>query len=521
MLNTHRDSPHTIINPTMKKLLSLSLLLVGVIGLHAAEPVPPAWVAPLKADLEKMALELDAKLKPWPVPDRVVRVEDHGAVADGQTLNTAAIQKAIDACSTAGGGYVLLSKGDYVSGTIVFRSGVMLKIEKGSRLLGSTNLADYPVHVAQTPALTGREKKHIISLIFAERSERIGICGEGEIDGRGGKKTFPDEVTPTGAPGRPLTIRILECSNVTVEDITLRNSPLWIQNYVGCENLLIQRISVNNSCSMYNDGMDIEGCRNVIVRDSKVNSMDDSICFKSRGGLLTENVLVENCKASGGANRIKIGTETAGDFRNVLVRNVDLNGGSSGIAWESADGATVENVLVTNARINDPHIPIFISLTGRCRVADGMPKPAPGKIRRLIFENITSGKNRQAGSMITGLPDHQIEDVYFNNISLNNAGGGTAEDAARILPLREKNYPEGHGKVFPSYGFFIRYAANITFQNAEFPLLNPDARPALVLTDDVTNVTLNGTPLSVGSFTANGTPFVVPPPTPSPTPVSP
>jgi polygalacturonase len=175
----------------MKRLARKYIALLSLILPCYTQAQSTEWVAPLHASLEKMASELTQNLKPWRVPDRVFRVEQFGAVGDGKTVNTSAIQKAIDSCSSAGGGVVLVETGQFVTGTLDLKSGVMLEIAEGATLLGSTNLSDYPPRVPKHQTVMDTWMKLTQSLIYAENCERVGIRGKGTIDGRGSSKNFP------------------------------------------------------------------------------------------------------------------------------------------------------------------------------------------------------------------------------------------------------------------------------------------------------------------------------------------
>jgi Glycosyl hydrolases family 28 len=415
-----------------------------------------------RLSLEKMATTLTETLKPWPVPDRVYRVEDFGAIGDGVAMNTGALQHAIDACSTAGGGVVLVDRGSFVTGTIELKSGVMLEVGKGARILGSLRLSDYP---NRTPAHSNSSVRVTLSLIYAENCERIGIRGEGVIDGRGLRKTFPP-VASSGRGeslvGRPFLMRILECRNVVIDGIHLRDSASWLEDYVDCDGLLIQGINVENPVNLNNDGLDIDGCRNVIVRNCFINSWDDAICFKNSTPRTMENVLVENCTAYSGCNPLKFGTSSEGGFRNVLIRNIKLGGvpkdlpalrhrlAISGISWESVDGSTIENVLVTNAQIDQADSPIFLRLGNRGRIRPDRPNPQPGKMRHLIFDHISGNDNGTLGSIIAGIPGSKIQDVVIRNMKLTVAGGKTERTRLKI-PEDVADYPCPFRKPQPRY----------------------------------------------------------------------
>ncbi len=462
-----RDTP-----TVLRRLLPVAYVIFALLGVPAAShAAAPPWEPVVRASLEQMAAHLSRSLKPWPVPNRRFKADDYGAVPDGATVNTTALQKAIDACSAAGGGYVVLAKGRYVTGTIVLKSGVMLEVEQGAELLGSTNLADYPAHVSAHPTIMDTYMKLTLSLIYAEDCDRIGICGAGLIDGRGGRNNFPGPNSIGPVPGRPFGLRLIECRHVVVEGIHLKNSAAWMQNYLNCEEVIVRGITVENDGNWNNDGFDIDGCRNVLVRDTTVYSEDDGLCFKGAGLRVDENILVENCKFFSRANAMKFGTDSEGSFRNVLVRNVEMgspaigmpvsNGGRaiSGVSWQAVDGGSVENVLVENAVINRADLPFCLRLGDRGRRTPGTARPVPGRCQNIVFENITGTDNGSRGSVVSGIPGADIRHVVFRSITLSLDGGGSAGDAAADISEQIDAYPDAgtFGPRLPAYGFWMRH----------------------------------------------------------------
>jgi len=478
------------------------LLLCSIIGLAlplAATAAFPEWESSVRTDLSKMADHLSATLKPWTPPDKIFRVEDFGAVADGATVNTKAINQAIAECAAKGGGVVRFTRGDYVTGTLDLKSGVMLEVLAGARVLGSTNLADYPDRIAKRRTVMDSNMDIRQSLIYAEGLERIGIRGPGVIDGRGESAHFPGKETIHGTPGRPFLMRVIDCRDVVVDGVTLRSSASWMEDFLNCENVISQNVTVENYGNWNNDGLDLDGCRNVIVRHDVFIAEDDGMCFKGASLKPMENVLVEDCKFYSACNALKFGTDSQGDFRNVLVRNCEVGGpavkkglmkrplANAGIAWEIVDGGTLENVMTTNIHIIRAESPIFLCLGNRGRVLPDDPKPAPGKLRRVIFDGLTGSNNGKRGSIISGIPGARIEDVVVVNVNLSIAGGATAEPSSKKIPEKITGYPDAanYGAQVPAYGFWVRHAEEIIFSNVRVIPKQPDARPLIAQGEDV------------------------------------
>lgn len=492
-------------------IVLIALLQFAAAGLHAAPAsasAAPAWEKDLRSKLEAMAKNLEETLKPWPVPSRSFAVEKYGAVADGTTVNTVAIQKAVDACSASGGGIVLLSKGDYVSGTIDLKSGVMLEIAEKSRLLGSTDLKDYPDRVAKRKTVMDTHMDIRQSLIFAEGVERVGIRGPGTIDFRGTRKNFPGRETIAKLPGRPYGMRFLDSKNIVIDGIHLKDSPSWMQSYMNCEDVIIQNVRSVNHSNWNQDGCDVDGCRRVIVRDCFFNVYDDSMCLKGQSLVPTEDILIQNSTFHSKCNSLKIGTDTQGDFRRIYARNLVLgappeglpvrHGDSpteSGITLATVDGGDVEDILVENVTIERVECPIFIRVGHRGRLMPGMP-PAPiGKLKRILIENVKGKDNGAQGSFISGIENGLVEDVVIRNVDLIMKGGVDKQP----MHVREnvKGYPDAHQfeNPLPAYGFWIRHARRIHLYDIKVTPEHADVRPAFATGGNTKDLYLDGSPL--------------------------
>jgi len=456
--------------------------------------------------MEYLADSLTQHLKEWEVPKVVFKVEKFGAIADGKTINTKAIQFAIDKCSNSGGGTVLFAKGDYVTGTIELKSNVMLCVAEGAKILGSTDLADYPAKVESFKSVMSEIHKYRISLIYAEKAVNIGICGKGEIYFRGEKEHFPGPETAGEIEGRPFGIRMIECKNVVVKDITLRNAAAWMQSYLYCENLIFDGMKVFNQANYNNDGLDTDGCRNVIVRNCFISSHDDAMCLKGASAKPCENILIENSTFYTACNAFKIGTDTQGDFRNIIARNLILGGipdslksfinfheCSTGITLATTDGGNVENILIQDVNISRSRCPVFLCTGSRGRRWNETMQH-PGYLKNIVIKNVTGKENRRQGSLITGIKSSLIENVLMQNMNISMIGGGTVEMANLPVVENEKGYPDAQEfsrTGLPAYGFYIRNAKNITLENVKITPEFEEQRPEFKSGGNIANVIIN------------------------------
>ena len=423
-------------------------------------------------------------------------IVNYGAVNDTTQLSTAAVQKAIDACSAAGGGRVVVPTGNYKIGTIILKSNVHMHLEQGATLYGSTDLKDYlPM---KTDYMSLRTQTETIQLIFADKATNVVIDGFGTIDGRG--RSFKKLSWNDEGITRPHLLRFIQSSDITLRDITLKNSGCWMQHYLACDRVKIDGIKVFNRNNYNNDALDLDGCHEVVVSNMFADSDDDAITLKSTSPRLCENIRIADCVVSSHCNAIKLGTETNGGFRNINISGIVVKPsydqkekffgqwiGSSAISLEIVDGGVLENVNVSDITIEGTESPIFVRLANRARgYKEGVPVTKVGKINGIHLSNI---QIRNAGSMgcsITGIPGHEVENVWLNNITIHHKGGVTAADMAKINESikdeKEKEYPESTmwGNL-PAKGFFVRHARNIKFNNIEVITEQPDVREVIVI----------------------------------------
>lgn len=423
-----------------------------------------------------------------------LKITEFGAISDTSVLSTNAIQKAIDECNASGGGKVIIPAGNFKSGTIYLKDNVCLYLEKGATLYGSPNLKDYPENDPDYQFLRKGSLKR--ALIYAYKCTNIALEGEGTIDGQGAKFWVPDGAQVDSYAVRPYLIWMIQCTDVKTEGLHLRNSALWMQHYLACDNVYIHDINVFNHSNKNNDLMDIDGCHDVRISDVIGDSDDDGITMKSTSGRGNENITITNCVISSHCNALKMGTESSSGFKNIAISNIvirpskvtdhSIEGtprGHTGIALEEVDGGTLDGVVISNIRMEGPVCPIFIRLGKRNRsYTDGQKSNKPGVLRNISITNVVATGAQKNGCSITGVPGQKVENVSLSNIRIEFAGGGTKENFLRTVPEKEKSYPEYDmfGDL-PAYGFYIRHARNIRFSDVQLVTKNDDLRPSLYL----------------------------------------
>lgn len=437
---------------------------------------------------------------------------DFGAIRDTSKLSTLAINKTVEACFKAGGGRVIIPNGNFKSGTITLLNNVELFLERGAVLYASTDHRDFPRQ--QQPAYRSqKDPGGWYALIYAEGTSNIGISGFGTIDGQGAKQ-IPRPV-PKGAvnedrDGRPRNILFISCRKISVQDITMQSSGIWNQHYLNCENVIINNIRVYNHSNRNNDGIDIDGCRHVVLSNSIMDSDDDGITLKSTGAAPCEDVAINNCIVSSFCAAIKCGTESTGGFKNIIISNCIVRPsscltepvfktpriGQVGIALEIVDGGIMDGVTVSNIVIEGTECPIYVRLANRARKhTDEAPEPPRGKMRNIFLSDINVYSAGNYSSSITGIPGSPIENITLNNIRIVNKGGlkqgEYTSDVSKVAEL-EKEYPApNYWGNLPSSGFFIRHVKNIGLYDVTLRSLSTDPRVP-VIADDVDSLHISG-----------------------------
>jgi polygalacturonase len=444
-------------------------------------------------------------------------VRDFGAAGDGKTLDSPAINQAIEAAAKAGGGTVLVPAGIYLSGSIHLQSDIHLLIDAGATILGAPqNLNAYD----ETEPFLGiayQDGGHCYfhnSLIWGENLTNVFISGNGMINGGGltkdsgildkmcGYDHFDRPNTNVFAPVRlgNKSIALKLCKNVLIRDITIFHGGHFAILVTGCDNLTVDNVTMDTD----RDGIDIDCCRNTVVSNCRINSPnDDGLCPKSTCALgrpvITENLTIVNCQVSGfvegtlldgtmkpkrgGQGRIKFGTESSGGFRNCTIANCTFRS-CKGLALEEVDGGILENITINNISMMDViNYPIYITTGKRNRLPDLTNNIS--RMKNILISNvIVTGIDNTSGIQINGLPDQPIEGVRLENIRLIYKGGGTRGQADKNLPELGNGYPEPRASdVTPAYGLFARHVKDLELANINFSFLKDDFRPAIECVD--------------------------------------
>lgn len=369
-------------------------------------------------------------------------------------------------------------------------------LDKGAHLLGSTRLGDYPRVRTGFPFYGDAWVEQ--SLIIAHNVNNISIEGEGVIDGQGGAFPTTTKKKPDRYRDRPYVMWVAECNNVVVKGIELRNSPMWMQSYIRCNNLRIEGIKVYNHANKNNDLMDIDGCRDVLITGVIGDADDDGITFKSTTDRICENVVVANCIISSHCNAIKFGTETTAGFRNFSITNcvvrksaatkvmTGVAEGICGLSLEIVDGGILENINISDIVIDGTQVPFFVRLGNRARKHhNGAPTPPLGSIRNVMLSNIVARGSSPVAFSITGIPGARVSGISLFNCRFVCTGGVSDEIKGSDVEELETLYPEStmFGKL-PASGLYLRHVENVNLNNIVFEFVNPDVRP-VIFCDDV------------------------------------
>lgn len=451
-------------------------------------------------------------------------VRDYGAKGDGKTLDSPAIDKAIEACVKQGGGKVVLPAGTYLSGSIHMKSNVELHLQSGCVILAapqSMGAYDKSETFGFPEYQDGGHTYFHNSLIWAEGQENISITGHGMIDGLGltKKDTEKGGKVQGGSIGAgDKAIAFKQCKNILIRDVTIYRGGHFAIIVTGCERGTIDNVTIDTN----RDGIDIDCCKYITLTNCKVNTPnDDAIVLKSSYALKRavpcEHILVTNCIVTGYklgtfldgtyvpekvnwvCGRIKLGTESNGGYRDISISNCTCMY-SSGLAFEEVDQGLMDNIVVTNIALKHVHhYPIYITTGCRNRGPKEVTEPSRGQ--NIMISNVQAlDCDSLAGIIITGMENAPLKNISLSNIFVEYRGGGTADMAQKKYREQGTNYPEPRwAGPTPSYGLFARHIDGLKLRDITFALKKDDGRPAVML-ENVKNLDMKDVKDAKGEF---------------------
>jgi polygalacturonase len=373
------------------------------------------------------------------IPDKTFSVIDYGAVGDGKTMNTTALQKAIDAVAKAGGGTLTVPPGKFLTGPLVLAGSMNLHLAKGAVLLISDDMTTYP-------SASGR----YLNCLSASDAHDLEISGEGVIDGQGAVwwKTFRANTNMTH---RPYMVSFSHCERVEITGITLTNSPMFHLVPGRCTNVTIKGVTIIAPADSPNtDGIDPSGS-NFLIDGCTIDTGDDNIAVKPAGKEKDQNYTITNCKFLHG-HGMSIGSGSDGGIENMTVTNCTFNGTTSGIRIKTGrgKGGLVQNITYDHLTMTGVKIPI--------NIADYYPKPPSSPtadpaqpitpltptFAAITISNLTSTGSPTAG-IIWGLPETPITGITFTNVHISAAKGMTVVHA-RAIRFSDSDITVGNGE---------------------------------------------------------------------------
>ena len=449
----------------------------------------------------------------------IFNVLEYGAKPEGKTLNSKAVQAAIDACNAQGGGTVYFPAGDYVLSTVFLKDNVRVEIPKDVRVLGSLNFYDYnPDEKVDYPLYQDQSHSFFeCSMFVGLGCKNIQIVGEGSIDMR----SVWDEDNVRGIVHRgPKTIALKNCQNVEIGGLKIDHSTDLAVYFAGCENVEVYGLKLR----VYIDGISPDNSKNVRIHDCDVEAGDDSIVFKTSYTLnrlgVCKDIHVWNCRLKSRCTAIKFGTETNGGFEDILIENIEIRDTRiTGIAIESVDGAIADGITIRNVQMENVGAPLFVHVGRRMRGPEGRQI---GKIKNVTLENIravgpyepyeiiawnyasyvagdTSQKPWEMGvfgyeadygktekdpwqitSNICGLVESPLENITLRNVYLEL--DGAVQEFNPVVPENPMPYPEvnTYGRFLPAKGIYFRHIEGLTLDNVQVKTYRNDVREDFV-----------------------------------------
>ena len=453
----------------MKKIISLLFiiyLMIPTVGAFTVEP-DMSWTKKVGA-------------REYPKNTKIFKVSDYGAIADGATLNTKAIQKAIDACASSGGGIVTFEKGKYLSGSLCLKEGVNFEIPKGTLLLGSTNIEDYPEIYTR---VAGIEMRWPSALINVLDQKNVMLSGSGIIHAQG--KVFWDtywkmrkEYEAKGLRWivdydckRPRTLLISNSEDVTVKDLTFQQAGFWTIQLLYSSYCTVDGVIIQNNVGGHGpstDGVDVDSSSCILIENCDIDCNDDNFCLKSgrdadglRVNRPTEYVVIRNCLSRAGGGLLTCGSETSGGIRYILAEGLKAKGTNVAIRLKSAmnRGGTTEHIYIRDIELENVSTVFEANVNWNPAYSySTLPKeyenkPLPDHWVKML-ERVDPKK---------GVPS--FRDVYVSDIKIKNSHKFLEISGSKDAYMQNFNFDNIQGDV-ETLGS-ISFSKNIGFENID------------------------------------------------------
>jgi polygalacturonase len=439
----------------IRKILLASVAILSLPGgLRATQQLADPWRTSYKITESGIIAPTFRKV--------VYVITDFGAKAgNGKDLNTEYINSAIKKCSREGGGTVLVPAGVWLTGPVVLKSNVNLKVDEGAVLLFTADTAQYPKVLTRWE---GMDCYNVSPMIYAYGETNIAITGKGVIDGGATRENWWGLPRLSAEPGkslrgrpllmdwnekgvavenrrmfandnlRPQLINLYKCKNILVSDLTLNRPAFWTIHPLLCENITVRGVTINTQGAPNGDGCDPESCKNVLIENCFFNTGDDCIAIKSgRNGdgriwnTPSENIIVRNCKMKNGHGGVVIGSEISGGYRNLFVEDCEMDSPSLDrvirIKTNNCRGGVVENIYVRNVKVGQcKEAVLLIDLTYEPN--ENCKRDFPPYVKNVFLDNVTCQQSRY-GAFLTGFNDQtNISGIYISNCEWNNVKEG-------------------------------------------------------------------------------------------------
>lgn len=447
-----------------RSLIAVMALSSGLVGCGPGVPVqePAEEVTRGSALVGAAALTCDVKA--------------FGARGDGVTKDTVALQRAIDTCATSAGSTVWLHDGVFLSGTIVLRSNLTLRIDASATLKGTMVDSDYPtlyVATGNTQLVDARK-----ALVFIYQSTGVKLTGAGTIDGSG---TNPNWVGEEAT--RPMAIFAALSNGVTVEGVRVKDAGMWAVVALESDNVTFTGLDIRSYVGPNRDGIDLVDCHGVLVDGVTVYSGDDAIVLKSGSARGVNGVTVRNSTVLGtGSNALKLGSASTGYFYNVTFSRITVqNTAKAAMAVMTVDGAWIDTIVFNDITVSNVAAPFFV-LRGRRAFP---PSPSVGTLKNVRFENVRGTAYGAWGSAISGQKElfgiRTVDSIFFTNVNLTNL---TPFYTATQPPEYYGQYPDPPmwGNM-PAYGLYARHVRGLYLNNVTFNRAAQEWRPEIYLSD--------------------------------------